>query len=74
MRVPPTAVEQTGTAADYSLAYSTTTNLSAVPAFANATKNLAVTNLTVASGLTANSVSSARATSADAFLGWSAEL
>jgi hypothetical protein len=74
MRTAPSALEQTGTATDYSLAYSSTTDLSTVPTFANATTTLAATSFTVASGLTANGASSGRASNATAYLGWSAEL
>ena len=73
MRTSPTAVEQTGTASDYSVAYSASTVCSAVPAFFAATTYEALTTLTVASGLTANQSAHLRF-AGTAFLGWSAEL
>ena len=76
MRVPPTSVEQTGTAADYTVrTLNTPVTCSAVPSFWNATTQNATTNLTVASGLVAgNGCTTRTGTSGSAFLGWSAEL
>jgi hypothetical protein len=75
MRVAPTALEQTGTAANYSIAHAnTSTAASAVPTFESATVNGASTNVTVASGLTAGQGSMARAANTAAYLGWSSEL
>jgi hypothetical protein len=73
MRIAPTALEQTGTSSDYSVAYSASTVCSAVPTFFNATTYEAQTTLTVASGLTANQSAHLRF-AGTAFLGWSAEL
>jgi hypothetical protein len=74
MRVAPTALEQTGTAANYSIAHAnTSTAASAVPTFESATVNGASTNVTVASGLTAGQGSMARAANTAAYLGWSVE-
>ena len=75
MRAIPTALEQTGTAANYSIAHTNTnTACSAVPTFGNATVSNALTTFTVASGLTAGQGSMARAANAAAYLAWSAEL
>jgi hypothetical protein len=75
MRVAPSALEQSGTAADYSVVHqNTSTALSAVPAFNNANVNMASTNLTVASGLTAGNGSALSAASGNSYLAWSAEL
>jgi hypothetical protein len=75
MRVAPAALEQSGTAGDYSVAHAnTSTNCSAVPAFDSASVNGASTTFTVASGLTAGQGSMARAASTNAYLAWSAEL
>jgi hypothetical protein len=75
MRVAPSGLEQSGTPADYSVVHqNTSTALSAVPAFNNANVNMASTNLTVASGLTAGNGCALSAASGNAFLAWSAEL
>ena len=75
MRAIPTALEQTGTAANYSIAHTNTnTACSAVPTFGNATVSNALTTFTVASGLTAGQGSMARAANAAAYLAWSVEL
>jgi hypothetical protein len=75
MRTRPTALEQTGTAANYDIQHANTaTACSSVPTFESANTNMAVTNLTVASGLTAGQGSNGRFTDANAYLGWSAEL
>jgi hypothetical protein len=75
MRTSPLALEQSGTAGDYSIAASTgLVTASAVPTYVVATPWNAVTSIVVASGLTAGQGSQARATSANSFLGWSAEL
>ena len=75
MRAIPTALEQTGTAANYSIAHTNTnTACSAVPTFGIATVSNALTTFTVASGLTAGQGSMARAANAAAYLAWSAEL
>jgi hypothetical protein len=76
MRTSPSALDQTGTATNYAVRTSgtTITNLSAVPAFNNASTNEAVTTFTVASGLTAGQAALGRAQVSGAYLGWSAEL
>jgi hypothetical protein len=76
MRTKPTALEQSGTATDYSLRVSGTTSivLASVPAFATATEYGATTNCNVASGLVAGQGVSTRAVNTNAYLGWSAEL
>ena len=54
MRVPPTGIEHTGSAANYKVAYAVTAaTCSSVPTFANATNDMAGVQFTVASGLTA---------------------
>jgi hypothetical protein len=75
MRIAPSALEQSGTAADYSVAtLSGATTCSAVPAFSAATTQIALTNFTVASGLTAGNSGWVKTASANAYLAWSAEL
>ena len=76
MRTSPTALEQSGTAADYSVRSTGggATAASTVPTFGSATLNTAVTNITVASGLTAGQGCTARAVNTSAYLAWSAEL
>jgi hypothetical protein len=75
MRVPPTAMDQTGTAANYTIGHlATSTLLSAVPAYAGGTVNSGRINCTVASGLTAGNAGFFRSASDVAFLGFSAEL
>jgi hypothetical protein len=75
MRSAPTALEQSGTAADYSIAHANiNTACSAVPTFVSASPFAATTTLTVAAGLTAGQGSRARAVNSSAYLGWSAEL
>jgi hypothetical protein len=75
MRTPPTALEQSGTAGDYSVRHAAaTTTCSSVPTFFNANKNCANTQLTVSSGLTAGQGSFVRAVNTSAYLAWSAEL
>ena len=76
MRTSPSALEQTGTAADYAV-YSgagSGVTCSAVPSFGIANQTNARTLLTVSSGLTANGGSMARAETANGYLAWSAEL
>jgi hypothetical protein len=77
MRTNPTALEQSGTAADYQIRRPGGTNVacSAVPTFSAASKNVGQVVFTVASGLTTGEgliAQSAAVTTA--FLGWSAEL
>jgi hypothetical protein len=76
MRTRPTALEQTGTATDYSVVTSgtTVTVCSAVPTFDTATQYAGVVGFTVASGLTAGQGCIGRPVNTNAFLGWSAEL
>lgn len=76
MRTAPTALEQTGTAANYRVfAGNGITVCSAVPTFDNATENMASFNFTVASGLTIGQGGAPLAgASTSGFLGWSAEL
>lgn len=77
MRAAPTALEQSGTAADYRVLHgATTTACSAVPLFNQANTEMAKSDFTVAAGLTvgqAGCVIAAAASSAG-YLGWSAEL
>jgi hypothetical protein len=76
MRIAPSAVEQTGTAANYRVLHGiTATACSAVPTFNRGATHSAITNFTVASGLTAGQGSAGSAASGvTAFLAWSAEL
>jgi hypothetical protein len=78
MRTRPTALEQTGTAGDYTIRYTggagATAVCSAVPAFDTSTTDAVTITATVASGLTGGQASLLRSSSATAYLGWSAEL
>jgi len=75
MRTSPTAVEQTGTAANYTVFVTGNTTCSSVPSFGGVTEYGAQTNFTVASGLTAGNGGQARsAPGVTSFLAWSAEL
>jgi hypothetical protein len=78
MRTRPSALEQSGTAADYAIIHLTTaTNCSAVPVYNSGTNSDSATvTTTVASGLTAgNGCQFASASGiTTAYLGWSAEL
>jgi hypothetical protein len=77
MRIAPTALEQTGTAANYRVVGggASATTCSAVPAFSSATTNLARTTFTVASGLVIyNGCVGSPASGVTAYLAWSAEL
>jgi hypothetical protein len=76
MRVAPTAVEQTGTAANYSVNEAGSGfTCNAVPSFINATVNMATTAFTFASGLTVGRGGFGRNdNNTTAYLGWSAEL
>jgi len=80
MRVAPTAMEQSGTAADYSVTGFGTIRIvcSAVPTIVGAQDTHANTNFTVASGLTAWTAgacaSSTGVSTATAYLAWSTEL
>lgn len=77
MRTTPTALEQSGTAANYAILNSTGTNVActAVPTFNTANTSNANTVFTISGGLTAGQGTMAVANaSASAYLGWSAEL
>jgi hypothetical protein len=76
MRTFPLSLEQSGTAAHYSIrrAGSTVVNCSAIPSLFNASEFGSFVTLTFASGLTAGEAVITRSANADAFLGWSAEL
>ena len=76
MRTAPAALEQSGTAGNYRVAFLTSggTNCSAVPSFAGADLFSARTQLTVASGLTAGQGGAGRSVNSSAYLAWSAEL
>jgi hypothetical protein len=76
MRTSPSALEQTGTAGDYSIYHGGGSGVtcSAVPSFGIANQTNARVLLTVSSGLTANGGSMARAETANGYLAWSAEL
>jgi hypothetical protein len=76
MRTAPTAVEQNGTAINYRVLHTiTATDCSVVPSFGRGTIYSAITEFTVASGLTAGQGSAgAGAANGNAYLGWSAEL
>jgi hypothetical protein len=76
MRTAPTALEQNGTATDYSVIGSgvTITVCSAVPIVGSNSVNVAQYAFTVASGLTAGQAIEARPVNTNAYLGWSAEL
>jgi len=76
MRTAPTALEQSGTAGDYSVLGSgtTITVCSAVPSVGSNSVNVVQYNFTVASGLTAGQAIEARPVNTNAYLGWSAEL
>jgi len=75
MRIRPLALEQSGTATDYSVSTPfANVSCSTVPIWADATPDVAQTTLTVASGLTAGQPCMFRTGSASGFLAWSAEL
>ena len=75
MRIAPTALEQSGTAGDYSVRHqATSTTASVVPAFESASTYAGIFTTTVASGLTAGNGSFSRPVNSSAYLGWSAEL
>jgi len=75
LRAAPTALEQTGTAANYQVrAQATSTACSAAPAFATATTDVWSVTATVASGLTAGNGGALRGAATGAYLAWSAEL
>jgi hypothetical protein len=76
MRIEPTALEQSGTAADYRVLNSSASsvNCSSVPVFATASVDSSQVNTTVSSGLTQGDGTIFRATNTSAYLAWSAEL
>ncbi len=78
MRTNPTALEQSGTAANYSINVAAGGfNGSSVPSFINATPYASEISITVASGLTTGqgcALRSGTVSGANAYLGWSAEL
>jgi hypothetical protein len=75
MRRVPTALEQSGTAGDYSISSAgVNTACSAVPTFSFATQSSATPGFTVASGLVAGNSAIFRNVNTNAFFGWSAEL
>jgi len=75
MRTNPTSLEQTGTASDYSVrAPASTVTCSAVPFYYGGITNGAVTEYTVASGLTTGQGSSSRFPNVNGYVAWSAEL
>ena len=74
MRTYPTALEQSGTASDYSVRnLNTFTVCTAVPTISGYTQNIVATNLTT-TGLTAGQGCALRMVNTNAYLGWSAEL
>ena len=76
MRTEPTAIEQSGTAADYGVAHggSTVTNLNAVISSFVSSVNSSRLSVSVASGLTQGQASMIIANNDTAYLAWSAEL
>ena len=75
MRTNPTALEQSGTAGDYSIGHGTTsTTCNSVPSFGAALDGNARVGFTVSSGLTAGQGSAFRVQTSSAYLAWSAEL
>jgi hypothetical protein len=77
MRAAPSALETTGTAANYAISHSgTNTTCNAVPVFGSSTTELINIGANVASGLTSGRGCSLRSASGvtTAFLAWSAEL
>jgi hypothetical protein len=75
MRVRPTALEQSGTAGDYYIAYgATSAACSSVPTYSNASKECSTLVFVVSSGLTLGQGIRLGGQSATSFLAWSAEL
>lgn len=75
LRTRPTALEQSGTAANYKVRHGATeTVCSSVPTFSTSTDVSANTNFIVASGLTAGQGAMLWSGSASAYLAWSVEL
>jgi len=74
MRVIPTSIDVTGTAADYEIRHqNTNTACNAVPTLLEAAWNSVTIRMTVASGLTTGQGCQGR-TTANGYIGWSAEL
>jgi hypothetical protein len=75
MRIAPTALEQSGTATDYSIrAGATVTTCNGTPVFLIGTTNNSSIYFYVASGLTVGQIALGRVANTNGFLGWSAEL
>ena len=75
MRIAPTALEQSGTASHYEIAYQAAGVVcNAVPIFNNGTNKKTIVTISVASGFTAGIGLNLRSNNASAYLGWSAEL
>ena len=75
MRTNPTALEQSGTATDYTVrTASGAVVCSSVPVFQGGTSQMLGINLPTASGLTAGQGCGLRAANTNAYLAWSAEL
>ena len=75
MRTAPIALEQSGTAANYSVVVLAATNAcSAVPTFVSASTTTGTARFTVSVLISAGQGSSATAAAAAAYLGWNAEL
>ena len=76
MRTVPYALEQTGTAANYSILNDgdNVVTCSSVPTLAAFQTSGGLVDFTVASGLTSGEGSMGRSSNADAYLAWTAEL
>ena len=75
MRVRPTALEQSGTASHYGIAYLAASQAcTAVPVFAYSTELVAQVQLTNTAVLTAGQANEAFAANASGYFAWSAEL
>jgi hypothetical protein len=75
LRITPSALEQSGTASNYSVAYlSTSSTASAVPTFDSRTSNTMYVVQITTTGLTAGQASQGRSQNASGYLAWSAEL
>ena len=75
MRVKPTALEQSGTAGDYGIAYAATGIVcTSVPTFLNSSVDHAMTTFTATSPFSVGAGAEGYAQNATGYLGWSAEL
>ena len=74
MRIAPTALEQSGTATDYSVANNAVTVCNAVPAIGSSNVQSINLSLQVAAGLVVGQAIQARLVGTAGYLGWSAEL